>query len=138
MEVEALEDVARRGRERLHVGAKVFSNVVLVAHDLPQIERRDVVEELAGFPQEEGLGIKAGRLTLFFFCEDGGLGGLKDAVQTAEDGEWEDDLAVFRLFVVAAQQVGDGPDEGGEIGAGHYLRGWEAASRGSHSGMSVS
>ena len=51
VEVEALEDVAHRGRERLHVGAQVFADVVLVAHEFLQIERRGVVEKLAGFPQ---------------------------------------------------------------------------------------
>jgi hypothetical protein len=34
------------------------------------------------------------------------------------------------LLVVAAQQIGDGPDEGGEVRVGHVVRrdlcGWEA------------
>lgn len=28
-------------------------------------------------------------------------------------------LAIFRLFVIAAKQIGDGPDEGGVIGIEH-------------------
>ena len=48
VEIEALEDVAHGGREGLHVGAQVFADVVLVAHELLQVERRGVVEELAG------------------------------------------------------------------------------------------
>jgi hypothetical protein len=43
--------------------------------------------------------------------EDGGLGGFEDAIQAAQDSERQDDLAVVGLFVVAAEQVGDGPDE---------------------------
>ena len=39
------------------------------------------------------------------------LGGLKDAVEPAEQDERQDDSAVLGLLVVAAQQVGDGPDE---------------------------
>jgi hypothetical protein len=31
----------------------------------------------------------------------------------------EDHLAVFRLLVVAPEEIGDRPDEGGEIGVGH-------------------
>ena len=85
-------------------------------------KRRRVVEELAGLPQEEGLGVHAGLLALGQFGEHGGLGGLQHAIETAEDGERQDDLAVFGLLVVAAQEIGDGPDEGGEIGVGHA--GW--------------
>ena len=33
--------------------------------------------------------------------------------------EGQDDLAVVALLVVTPQQVGDGPDEGGEVGVCH-------------------
>ena len=46
-------------------------------------------------------------------------GGLQHTVQTAQHGEGEDDFALLRLLVVATKQVGDGPEEGGEIGIGH-------------------
>ena len=64
VELEALEDVAHGRRERLHVGAQVLADVVLVAHELLQVERRGVVEELAGLAQQEGLGIQPGLLAL--------------------------------------------------------------------------
>ena len=51
--------------------------------------------------------------------EDLGLDGLEDAVEPAEDGEWEDDPAVFGLFVVPPEEISDGPDERGEVGIGH-------------------
>jgi hypothetical protein len=44
--------------------------------------------------------------------EDGDFGRLQNAVQTTQDREGQDDLAIVRLLVVAAQKVGDGPDEG--------------------------
>jgi len=47
VELEALEDVAHGGRERLQIGAEVFADVILVAHELFQVERRGVVEKLA-------------------------------------------------------------------------------------------
>ena len=119
VELEALEDVAHGGRERLDVGAEVFADVVLVAHELLQVERRGVVEELAGFPQEERLGVQPGLLALGQLGEHGGLGGLQHAIETAKDGERQNDLAVFGLLVVAAQEIGDGPDEGGKIRVGH-------------------
>ncbi len=64
VELEALEDVAHGGRERLHVGAEVLADVVLVAHQLLQVERRRVVEELAGLLQQERLGVQPGLLAL--------------------------------------------------------------------------
>ena len=121
VKLEALENVAHGRRERLHVGAQVFADVVLVAHELLQVERRGVVEELAGLAQQEGLGIQAGRLAGFLLGQHGGLGGFQHAIQAAQDGEGQDDLAVFGLLVVAAQEVGDGPDEGGKVGIGSWV-----------------
>jgi hypothetical protein len=44
------------------------------------------------------------------------LGRLQHAVEAAQDGERQDHLAVVRLLVVAAQQVGDLPQEAGDLG----------------------
>ena len=38
VKLEVLEDVAHFGRERLHVGAQVFADMILIAHELFQIE----------------------------------------------------------------------------------------------------
>jgi hypothetical protein len=38
----------------------------------------------------------------------------------SRDSKGQDDLAVFRLLVVATQKVGDGPDKGGQT---HALQG---------------
>jgi hypothetical protein len=54
-------------------------------------------------------GVEAGPSRECF--QDGGLGGFKDAIQAAQDPEWQDDLAVIGLFVIAPEQVGNGPDE---------------------------
>ena len=56
----------------------------------------------------DGQGLDAG--------EDAGLGWLEDAVEAAEQDERQDDSAVLGLLVVAAQQIGDGPDEAGMVG----------------------
>jgi hypothetical protein len=58
VEVEALEDVAHRRRERLDVLAQVLADVVLVAHQLLQVERRRVVEVLPDFLSRNGSGFK--------------------------------------------------------------------------------
>ena len=43
------------------------------------------------------------------------LGRLEDAVQAPKDRQGEDHLAVLGLLVVAAEQVGDRPDEAGVV-----------------------
>jgi hypothetical protein len=116
VELEALEDVAHRGRERLDVGAQVLADVVLVAHQLLQVERRRVVEELARTCEQERLGVEPGLGRARLLGQHGGLGRLEHAVEAAQHGERQDDLAVLGLLVVAAEEVGDGPDEGGEVG----------------------
>jgi hypothetical protein len=45
-----------------------------------------------------------------------GLGWLKDAVEAAQDGERQDDLAVLGRLVGAAEKVGDAPDEADLVG----------------------
>src|SRR5690606_2816806 len=72
-----------------------------------------------GFAEQEGLGVELGLGPFLQFRQDGGLGGFEYAVEPAEHGERQDDPAVLGLFVIAAQQIGDGPDEGGEVRVGH-------------------
>jgi hypothetical protein len=72
--------------------------------------------------QQERLRVEPGFLPLDLLGEDFRFRPLQHAVQTTQDREWEDDLAVFRLPVVAAQQIGDGPDEGREVRIGHGVR----------------
>ncbi|OQB95809.1 MAG: hypothetical protein BWX86_01072 [Verrucomicrobia bacterium ADurb.Bin122] len=110
---EALEDVAHGGGKAVEVGAEVFGDVVLVADDGLEVERRGVEEADAGLFEEEGLGVESGGLALGELGEHGGFGRLQHAVEPAQHGEREDDLAVVRLLVIAAEEVGDGPDKGG-------------------------
>jgi hypothetical protein len=55
------------------------------------------------------------------------LGRLEHAVEAAQHGEGQDDLAVLGLLVVAAEEVGDGPDEGGEVRVDPIARDREGA-----------
>lgn len=47
-------------------------------------------------------------------------GGPQQAIEAAEHGEGEDDAAILGLLVIAAQEIGDGPDE---IGQGLVVQG---------------
>lgn len=118
VEVEALENVPHRGRETPEVGEQIFPDVVLVAHELLQVERGGVVKELARFLEEKGLGIQPGSIALLLFSKHFRFGGLEDAVKAAEDSEGQDDLAVIGLLVITTEEVRHGPDEGREIGIG--------------------
>jgi hypothetical protein len=105
--VESLEDIADRGREALNVGEKVLSDIVLIAHELAHIERRHIGEALPGFAQDERLRVQPRLLLLSVFAQHGPLGGFQNAVQTPENSEGQDDLAIVGLLVVAAQKVRD-------------------------------
>jgi hypothetical protein len=64
--------------------------------------------------QQERLGVHAQLGLGFQLGQHGGLGGFEHAVEAAQHGEGQDDLAVVGLLVVATEEVGDGPDEGGQ------------------------
>jgi hypothetical protein len=67
--------ISRTAGRRPEVGAEVLADVVLIAHELLQVEGRGVVEKLARFLEEKGVGVEPGFLAQRFFGEDGGLGG---------------------------------------------------------------
>ena len=69
VKLKAFKNVAHRGRKRLHVGAQVFANMVLVAHQLFKIKRGGVVEQLTRFAQQERLGVEPGLLANVLFGE---------------------------------------------------------------------
>jgi hypothetical protein len=112
VKVEALEDVPHCRRECLHVGSQVLADVVLVAHQLLEVERRRVVEELAGLAQQEGFRVQPGCLAGLLLGKDSDLGRFQHAVEAPQHGEGQNDLAILRLLVVAAQKISDRPDEG--------------------------
>ena len=60
VELEPLEDVPDRSRECLDVGTEVLPDVILIAHQLFQVEGRGVVKVLPGLSQQERLGIDPG------------------------------------------------------------------------------
>jgi len=100
LEVAVLEAVADPGRETLDVFLEVLADVVLVPHELLQVQGRGVVELQGGPAAQVGVRVDAGlpaggRLGQAFL-----LGGVEDAIQAPEDGERQDDLAVLGLLVV--------------------------------------
>ena len=58
------------------------------------------------------------------FLQHRGLGRRQQAVEAAQHGERQDDLAVLVALVGAAEQIADAPDEAGELGMGFGGHGW--------------
>ncbi len=60
VELETFKNIAHGGRERLEIRAQVFADVILVAHELFQVERRGVVKQNTRFLEQEWFGIDLG------------------------------------------------------------------------------
>jgi hypothetical protein len=114
-ELELVEHVAGRSREAGDVVLEVVRQVVGGGDQCGEVEPRGVVELLAGLLLEDRVEVVDLARQLRGPVEHGLLGGLERAVQAAQHGEGEDHLAVLGLLVVAAQQVGDRPDERGVV-----------------------
>jgi len=85
-----------------------------LAYELAHVRRRDVVEVQPGHTLHEGVEGDAGGLFRGVLLEHRGLGGGEDAVQAPQHVEGQDDPAVLAPLEIAAQEIGDRPDEGGE------------------------
>src|SRR5450755_1833165 len=85
---------------------------VRVVEELCERQRARVVELLTGHSLEDGLDVLDLPRELLVLLKDGLLRRFENAIESSDDREWEHHLAVFRLLVVTAQQIGDGPDEG--------------------------
>ena len=92
--------------------------MVGVALELHEVERRVIVEALAGgIVQDpvERVVVEPAALAFLVLREDPGLGGGEHPVEAAQHGHGQHDALVLRRTVRAAQQVSDLPDEVGEI-----------------------
>lgn len=116
--LEVVEDAADVGRETLDVADEVLLDVVGVALQLLEIERRVVVEALTGGLVEcgvKGIALKLAALAAFVRGQHLALRGREHAVEPPEHGHGQHDALVLRWAVRAAQQVGDLPDQVGEV-----------------------
>ena len=124
LELEALEDVLRVGGEAADERPQVGSEVVRIALQRLERELRRVVERHAGDAIENGLQVlhrpALQRLVLLQHLLPRVV---QHAVEPPEDREREDHLPVVGLLVVAAEEVGHRPDEGGDLGEGLELAG---------------
>ena len=101
-ELEPLEDVAHLWRETLHVGLQVAAHVGCVAQQALQVHRRGVEEAVAGLALQEWLRVQPGFGAQLELGKHLGLGGREHAVEPAQHGEGQDNLAVVGRLVVAA------------------------------------
>ena len=113
---ELVEDVAHVLREAIEQGVQVVAHVVRGLGDAGQGELGGVEKRVAADGREhlvqvvilgaDGLMARSHRITR----------GLQHAIEAAQDGEGQDDLAVFVFFVRTAQQLGVLPDQVGKFG----------------------
>ena len=102
--------------------AQVPGDLAGVVEEAAEVERRGVEELLPGHVLQHRVDVLDLALQRLGPLQDGGLRGLQHAVEAADNGQGEDDLAVLGLLVVTPEEVGHGPDEGGVVldsGLGH-------------------
>ena len=122
VELEALEDLADVLGEAVDVVGQVAADVVRVALELLEVELAVVVKAqrlavvILGPVVEDGVDVgDALGAELGMALEHGLLAGRQHGVEAAQHGERQHHALVLRRAVGTAQQVGDGPDEVGEL-----------------------
>ena len=110
-----LPDVGRKG---VAVGAEVGRQTGGGGQQAFKGEGAGIVELEAAGGGAQLCGQQGRALVLPERGQHGGLGGLQYAVETADDGQGEDDLAILMRLERAGQLVGNGPDEIGFFGNG--------------------
>jgi hypothetical protein len=112
LESEMVEEGTDFGGEAVDVIQKVLGEAIGVGLELFEVVLAGVVELLAGGLLKHFVDV-AGALALQLptLFEDLGFGVVEDAVEAAEHGHGEHDLAVFGRAVGAAEQIGHVPDE---------------------------
>ncbi|MFO0875267.1 MAG: hypothetical protein U0575_15030 [Phycisphaerales bacterium] len=117
LELEEVEDTADVGREALDVAVEVLGDVVGIALELLEVQRRVVVEPLARRLVQPGIEGFALELVLGprVLGKHLGLGRREHAVESAEHRHGKHDALVLRRTVRTTQQVGDLPDEVREV-----------------------
>ena len=121
VEIKLLEDVAHRWRKPMHIRAQVRAQVVLIAHEFLQIQRRCVVEVMLRRFVQHDLGAKFLLLAALRFFKHRVLRRREHAVKPAQHREGKNDLPVLRLLEIATEQISNRPNERGEVGVGHSV-----------------
>ena len=128
LEIEALENLLRLGREALDVGDQVLGDVVGVADQLVESELADVVEGLLRFAAvlaSDGMHCllrHALGLQLLILLQDCILRGLQHTVEPAQHRHRQHDAPILRRPIRPAQLVGDIEDEANEVVLVHGYR----------------
>lgn len=111
-EIEALHDLADVRREGIDVAVQIGGELVRVIQQPGEVELREVVELRAGNLAELGADdVFTLALERLVRIEHGLLGGRKNAVESPEHRQRQNDLAVLVPLVRTPEQVADAPDE---------------------------
>ena len=124
LELEEVENVAHVAREALDVADEVRLDVVGIALEPLEVEGGVVVKALAGGlvqPAVQGFALQLATLAPRVFGQDPGFRRGEHAVEPPQHRHGQHDALVLRRAVRAAQQVGDLPDQGGEMAVVRHL-----------------
>ena len=113
-ELEVLEDIQGVRRELAPVIVQVGCDMVGIVQQLFHVEQGKVVKSQPAGVGEE-LFLQRGSGELLMRLQHRLLGGSQHAVHAPQHREGQDDIAVFVLLVVAAQQFCNGPDHSGLV-----------------------
>jgi hypothetical protein len=118
LELEEIENGADIGREPFDVADEMLCDVVRVALQFLEVERRMIVETLTGGIVEhpvEGVVIEPAAFAPLVFRQHFCLRRSQHAIEATQHGHRQHDPLVLRRTVGTAQQIGNLPDEIGEI-----------------------
>jgi hypothetical protein len=111
VEAIPLDYFGRTRGEPRDVGAEVRRHVVGVVQQPREAQRADVVERLARDPGEDRIDVADRPGQPLRALRDGVPSWLQHTVQTTQDRQGQDDLAVLVGLEVASEQVGHRPNE---------------------------
>ena len=115
-ETEFLENVAHVLREAVNHGFEVVAHVVGGLRDVGQRKFRRVEKRVAADRGQHLVEVVTLALHGSVACPHRFAGGLQNAIEAAQDGEGQDDLAVFVFFEGTAQQFSVFPNKVGKFG----------------------
>jgi len=122
VEVELLDHLAHVRAEALDVAPEVRGQVLVVVEELLEVEGRGVVEGVAGGLPEEGVGVLQPVLVLPVGLQHLLLRRGQDLVDPPQHRERQDHVLVRAPLEAVADEVGDAPEEGDDLGVGHGVR----------------
>ena len=117
VEPEALHDAAYVRRELADVAVEIRGELIRIVEQLLEIKFREIVKRaLRNFLEQASNDCLRFLLNGGILFENRRLGWREQTVKTPENGQRQDDLAIFVPFIRPTQKIADAPNEVCELG----------------------